>query len=300
MKYLYYPGCSLRSTGRAYEESMLAVFRHMGIELSELEDWNCCGATSYVSIDETRAFTLAARNLSIAERENSKGGDAPLVVPCAACYLVLSKTQHYLNEYPEVHQKVCAALNAAGLKYRGTTAVRHPLDLLVNDIGIDRIASLVKVKLTGIRVASYYGCQIVRPFPGFDHPFYPTSMDRIVKALGAEPIDWDLKTRCCGGSLTGTMPSTGLRLNRIILREAKRKGADAIVTACPLCQFNLECYQDQISRKFKISVDVPPLFFTQLMGLAFGLPEKSLGLKRMFRKPKFMERTWKGGAVAHV
>ncbi len=301
MNYLFYPGCSLRSTGRAFEESMLAVFKVLGISLEELEDWNCCGATSYVSIDETKAFTLAARNLAIAERQGGANGSPTAVVaPCAACYMVLLKTQRYLQDYPDVKREVCGRLQKAGLTYRGTAPVRHPVDIIVNDIGLRRIDDLVRHRLTGVHVASYYGCQIVRPFATFDHPFYPTSMDHIVTALGGEPVDWDLKTRCCGGTLTGTIPDAGLRLNRILLREAQRKGADVIITACPLCQFNLECYQKKINETFGTTMDIPILFFTQLMGLAFGLSERELGIHRLFKKPRFAATAEKGGSAAHV
>ncbi|MFH0990795.1 MAG: heterodisulfide reductase-related iron-sulfur binding cluster [bacterium] len=179
MKYLYYPGCSLRSTGRAYEESMLAVFEALEIELTELKDWNCCGATAYVSIDEMEAFSLAARNLVLAEQQQTNG-QTDLVAPSSACFLVLTKTQRYLESYPEVNKEVTAALAKADLHYQGKTKVRHPLDVLMNDYGIDRIAKKVKLPLKGFKVACYYGCQVVRPFKTFDDPYFPTTMDSLV------------------------------------------------------------------------------------------------------------------------
>jgi heterodisulfide reductase subunit B len=280
---------------------MLAVFRVLGIGLEELEDWNCCGATSYVSIDEVKAFALAARNLAIAERQGAaEGAPTTVLAPCAACYMVLLKTQRYLQDYPDVKADVDGRLRKAGLTYRGTVPVRHPLDIIVNEIGLRRIDDLVKRRLTGIHVASYYGCQIVRPFATFDHAFYPTTMDHIVTALGGEPVDWDLKTRCCGGTLTGTIPDAGLRLNRILLREAQRKGADIIITACPLCQFNLECYQKKINDTFGTSIDIPILFFTQLMGLAFGLSERELGISRLLKKPRLAPVLEEGERTAHA
>ncbi len=274
MNYLYYPGCSLHSTGRAYQESMLSVFRALEIPLNELDDWNCCGATSYFSIDEIQAFALAARNLELAENQ-SGNGNANLVAPCAACYLVLTKTQHYLTQYPDIKAKVNNALDKVGLHYEGKTSVRHPLDVLVNDYGLDKIGKHVKRPLKGLKVACYYGCQVVRPFATFDDAMYPTTMDRLVKSLGAEPIDWPLKTRCCGGSLTGTIQEAGLRLSRALLRDAQRRGADIIVTCCPLCQHNLECYQDRINRKLRENIDIPVAYFTQLIGVALGLSERN-------------------------
>ena len=299
MNYLYYPGCSLHSTGKAYQESMLAVFKALEVPLEELEDWNCCGATSYFSIDETEAFALATRNLELAENQ-SGNGDANLIAPCAACYLVLTKTQHYLTTYPDIKKKVNNALDTVGLHYDGKTKVRHPLDALVNDYGLAKIAKRVKKPLKGLKVACYYGCQVVRPFALFDDPLYPTTMDRLVKALGGEPIDWPLKTRCCGGSLTGTIQEAGLRLSRALLLDAQKRKADIIVTCCPLCQHNLECYQGRINRKMKDHIDLPVAYFTQLMGVALDIPEKELGIGRLFNKPYFVPEESAKGEPVHA
>lgn len=282
MNYLYYPGCSLKSTGRAYEESLLALFRVLGSPLDELDDWNCCGATAYMSISELKAFSLSARNLALAERKQQVTGDTDLVVPCAACYLGLNKTRRYLSEHPDVHRKVNDALGAAGMRYSGNVRVRHPLDVLINDIGLEIITEKLVRPLTGLRVACYYGCQIVRPYAEFDEQHRPTTMDRLLKALGAELVEWPLKTRCCGGSLSGTVQDVGLRLSYILLKEASKRGADVIATACPLCQFNLECYQSNMSRLYESDVQIPVAYFTQLMGMALGIAEKKLGLQRLF------------------
>jgi heterodisulfide reductase subunit B2 len=298
MRYQYFPGCSLKSSGRAYEESLLAVLRALEVPVEELDDWNCCGATAYMAVDEVQAFALAARNLALAEKA-SAGSPAELLAPCAACHLVLLKTQRYLAEHTELHDKVTAGLRAVGLTYGGGVRVRHPLDILVNDLGVERIARRVTHPLQGMKVACYYGCQVLRPFATFDTIHNPTTMDRIVKALGATPVDWPLKTRCCGGTLMGTIPETGLRLNRILLKEAKRRGADTLITVCPLCQFNLECYQEQIGRQFGESVALPVVYLTQLMGMAFGLGERELGLHRLFVPPARVPAAQEGRA-AHV
>ncbi len=299
MKYLYYPGCSLASTGKAYDESMRAVFSALGIELIELEDWNCCGATTYVSIDEKKAFSLAARNLALAEMQNGDGR-VDLIAPCSSCYLVLTKTQHYLAEYEDVKKTVTGALKAAGLEYRGRVNVRHPLDVLVNDFGVAGITKKVKTPLKGLRVASYYGCQVVRPFASFDDALYPQSMDKLMKAIGAEPIEWSLKTKCCGGALTGTIKDAGFRLNQHLLVEATRKKSDVVVTCCPLCQFNLECFQNQINRQFNEKLDIPVLYFTQLIGVALGIPENKLGIQRLFVDPDPVISSKIGGAAVHA
>ena len=287
MRYLYFPGCSLKSTGRAYEESLLPVFEALDSPLVELADWNCCGATAYFSVEESKAFALAGRNIALAEKQTdgyhkSPGGKVDLVAPCSACFLVLLKTMRYLGDYPHVKREVCDSLHDAGLECMGQVAVRHPIDVLVNDIGLPAIRKAVKQQLKGLKVASYYGCQLVRPFATFDHAMYPTTMDTLVEVLGGTPVDWPLKTRCCGGSLTGTITDVGLRLNRILLEEAQKRGADVMITSCPLCQFNLECFQKPINRKLGANVHLPVVFFTQLMGVAFGIDPKTLGLQRLF------------------
>lgn len=297
MTYRYFPGCSLKSSGRAFEESLLAVFRALEVPLQELDDWNCCGATAYMAVDEGQAFTLAARNLALAEQEDPS---ADVVAPCAACYLVLLKTQRYVAQHPELRERVAKSLRAVGLTYAGTSRVRHPLDVLLNDIGLQRISQGVKNKLTGLKVASYYGCQIIRPFATFDSTYNPTSMDRLVAALGATPVDWPLKTRCCGGTLIGTIPEAGQRLTRILLKEATRRGADVMVTVCPLCQFNLECYQNEINRRFQDTLRMPVMYLTQLIGQAFGLSESALGLQRLFVPPARVPAVQEGGKAAHA
>lgn len=275
MKYSYFPGCSLKGLGRAYEESLLPVMRHLGIELEELPDWNCCGATAYMAVDEAKACVLAARNLALAEMH----GGGQLMAPCAACYLVLNKTKHYFRDYPAMKAKIDHALSVVGLQYKGDTPVRHPLDILLNDVGLEAVKQKVKRPLTGLKVAPYYGCQMVRPYSTFDDQYNPTTMDRLLEALGASVIRYPLKTKCCGGSLTGTVPEAGIRMVYILLNEARKRGADCLATVCPLCQFNLDAYHAQVTREYG-NVVVPTVYFTQLMGLAFGLDERELGLNR--------------------
>ena len=275
MKYTYYPGCSLRGTGRAYEESLLAVFRELGVELEELDDWNCCGATTYMSYDEVQSYALAARNLSLATKT---GND--LMAPCAACYLALHKTQYYVRDYPWIGQIVDHALDTIGLPRDISAKVRHPLDILLNDVGVDAIKAKVTHSLNGLKVAPYYGCQIVRPYALFDDQRNPTSMDRLLEACGAEIVDYPIKTLCCGGSQKGTLPEVGLdRIGRL-LAGAAHGGAELIATVCPLCQFNLEAFQDEASNAHRYHV--PILYFTQLLAVAFGIPLKEAGFQRSF------------------
>lgn len=275
MKYAYFPGCSLKGTGKAYEESLVPVMKHLGVELQELDDWNCCGATAYMAVDEGKACAAAARNLAIAE----KAGLGQVLAPCSACYLVLNKAQHYLQDYPALRQTVTNALGSVGLKCSGHIPVRHPLDILTNDVGLDAIKQKVTRPLKGLKVAPYYGCQIVRPYATFDDQANPVTMDRLIEALGATVVKWPLKTKCCGGSLTGTLPEAGLRLSYILLKEALKRGADVIATVCPLCQFNLDAYHGKIAAQWE-PVRVPTVYFSQLMGLAFNLPDHQVVLNR--------------------
>ncbi|MCF7709490.1 MAG: CoB--CoM heterodisulfide reductase iron-sulfur subunit B family protein [Verrucomicrobia bacterium] len=275
MKYAYFPGCSLKGMGRAYEESLLPVMKKLGVEFNELEDWNCCGATAYMAVDEVKACVLASRNLAIAER----AGNKEMVAPCSACYLVLNKAKHYFNESPIMAGKVKRALKTADMEYSGDVDIRHPLDILTNDIGIDEIKKHVTHPLKGLKVATYYGCQIVRPYSTFDDQNNPQTMDRLIEALGAEVVHYPLKTKCCGGSLTGTLPEAGLRLCYILLNEAIKQGADVIATVCPLCQFNLDAYHDKIKAQWG-PARIPVVYFSQLMGLAYGMSEKKVGLQR--------------------
>lgn len=275
MKYAYFPGCSLKGTGRAYEESLLPVLKHLGVELQELDDWNCCGATAYMAVDEGKACVAAARNLAIAE----KTGLQQVLAPCSACYLVLNKAQHYMHDYPAMRELVQRALGVVRLSCHCDTPVRHPLDVLLNDVGLEAVKQKVVRPLKGLKVAPYYGCQIVRPYATFDDQANPTSMDRLLEALGATVVRWPLKTKCCGGSLTGTLPEAGLRLSYILLKEAIKRGADVIATVCPLCQFNLDAYHPKIAARWE-PVPIPTVYFSQLMGLAFGLPAEQVVLNR--------------------
>ena len=277
MKYAYYPGCSLEKTQRGYDQSVREVFKALDQELLEIEDWNCCGATVYMSVKETVSLAVSARNLALAEK---MGLD--VVAPCSSCYTVLSKTKRVLNEMPKMHKDVNEALAEGGLSYAGTTRIRHPLDILMNDIGIDAILKKSKRSLNGLKVAPYYGCQIVRPEKGFDDQENPMLLDRMFSKCGADIVYFPMKVRCCGGMLMTTFEEAALKLNKELLACAHGNGSDAIVTTCPLCHFNLEAYQDKINRMYGTHFNMPVLYFTQLLGLVLGVPMKKLGLDSSF------------------
>ena len=272
--YTYYPGCSLSSTNRAYDISTRNVAKVLGVEMRELEDWNCCGATAYTAIREKRSFVLSARNLALAEKE---GGQ--LITVCAGCYLALHKTNQYLAENAELRKDIRAALQSGGEDYNGGVQVRHFLDVVTRDLGEETVRQHVVAPLKGLKVAPYYGCQITRPFGEIDDPDFPTAMHRMLDWIGAEPLEFGLSTKCCGGMLMTTTPDTALDLVGHILAEANRIGADCIATACPLCQINLEAYQKKACRKVKGECRMPVLYFTQLLGLSLGLEPGQVALK---------------------
>ena len=280
--YTYFPGCSCSSEGgaRAYNWSIQAVSKALDIELIELDDWNCCGSTPSGSVDELGAFCMAARDLALAEKSG-----LDMVTPCSACYVILNRTNSYLKQYPKLKAKVDEALTAGGLAYHGTVRARHALDVFTSDIGDDAIKSKLKKPLSGLKVAPYYGCQVVRPKLGFDHPEQPQSLDKLITSLGGEPTPFPLKTHCCGGSLIITEEDMALDLTRKILDCASSNGAECLVTVCPLCQTNLDAYQSRVNSKFKTNYKLPVLFFTQLIGIALGIEGKTLGLNTNIVSP---------------
>lgn len=284
--YLYYPGCSLKGTGIAYEESLLTTFRLLEIPIKELPDWNCCGATAYMSVSEPSATLMAARNLALARQTGSRD----LLAPCNACYLALRKSQDLVIHHPQISRAVERFLEQAGLPHLDSVRVRHPLEVLYTDVGIGRLRELTTRRLQGVRMACYYGCQAVRPYGEVDSPHDPTRMDEILKAVGVDVVEYTLKTKCCGGSLTGTIHDVGVRLNYILLKEAMRQGAQAIVTICPLCQFNLDAYQAEIRKQTGESIDMPVLYLTQVVGWALGGSFRELGLHRAISGKKLIEQ----------
>ncbi len=277
-EYLFYPGCSMESSAKAYQASLEAVCKPLGIDLKEIEDWNCCGASEYLSLHLMPAYALVARNLALAERQAN--GNRTLMAACSMCYLNLSKADHYMAEDKAFSAKVNAALSAGGLTYDpGTLVVRHILDVMVNEIGLDKIKEKVVKPLTGLRVAPYIGCLLARPdynghLSDTEHPY---ELDDLLKALGAEVIDFPLKTSCCGGHMTQIGPATAFELIRRLISSADQYKADVMVALCPMCQMNLDAFQGQMNSYFHTNYHMPIVFFTQLMGLAFGEKAEKLG-----------------------
>jgi heterodisulfide reductase subunit B len=273
-RFAYFPGCSLHSTAKEYGDSTTAVCQALGIELEEIPDWSCCGATSAHSTSHELAVALPARNLGLAER---MGLD--IVAPCAACYNRLKSAEAVMKNGGSLPEKINASLEA---KYTGGIAVRPLAEPLSAPETLERLPELVKKPLGGMKVACYYGCLLVRPpkVLGFDDPEAPRSLDNIVRAIGAEPVEWHYKTECCGASFSLTRVDLVHKMTHDILLRAKMAGADAIACACPLCQANLDMRQKEIERHYETSFNLPVFYITELMAMAMELP----GAKGCFGK----------------
>jgi heterodisulfide reductase subunit B len=273
VKYAYYPGCSLEKNSAAYDVSVRAVADLLGIKLMEIDDWNCCGATEYFSQNELVACSVIARNLALVDSQLDQ-----VVAPCAACYLNLKKVDKLMAEDAKMNAKIGEALGAGGLKYKaGRLAVRHFLDVIYTDIGEAAVRDKVVRPLTGLRVAAYYGCQWVRPLDGVDNPEYPMKMDELFKWLGAEVVDYPVKAHCCGGHMTQISEPQAFELIRRLLASAVEYRADLILCMCPMCQLNMDGYQARVNATFNTNFQVPIIFFTQMLGVAFGLDPAKLG-----------------------
>jgi heterodisulfide reductase subunit B len=275
--YSYFPGCSLEKMALSYHQSTMETTRELGFELVELEDWNCCGATTYFHVDELLAYSLVTRNLAMAEKA---GHD--LVAPCSACYKNAYFTNAYLKEDPDLADHINYALEADNLKYSGNIEVKHLMEIFVDDKGLEEIGSKVTHPLSGLRVAPYYGCQIVRPKKDDEDVENPQFFEQLMTAIGATPVDFTYKVRCCGGSLIITSREAALTMVRDLLQNAQDSEAEVIATACPLCQTNLEIYQMQVNQEFGTDFSIPVMYFTQLLGLSLGLPPKKLGIGTEF------------------
>jgi heterodisulfide reductase subunit B len=276
-EYAYFPGCSLEKMAVSYNMSTKETARKLGIKLNEIEDWNCCGATTYFYIDELLAYTLCARNLAIAEKTG-----LDVVAPCSACYKNMYFTVAHLNRDPDLAEHVNFALEEDNLHFTGDINVKHLIEVFCQDVGPEELKNKVTKPLTGVRVAPYYGCQIVRPQKEKEDVEQPKFFEDMLSAIGATPVNYPLKMRCCGGSLMISSRTAALSMVRNLLQSAVDSQAAVIATACPMCQVNLECYQQQVNQEFGTNFSMPILYFTQLVGLAMGVPEKKLGFGKEF------------------
>lgn len=272
-KFAYYPGCSLESLSLSYHQSAIESTSALDIELKEIEDWNCCGATAYFHADELLAHTLVARNLAIAEKDG-----LDFVAPCSACYKNAYFTNQQLHEEPDLADHINYALEEDNLHLDGTINVKHLMEVFIDDIGLEQVESKSIHPLEGLRVAPYYGCQLVRPRKDGENVENPQFFEELLSAIGAEPVDFGTKMRCCGGSLIMTNREAALDMVFQLLLDAAKQETDVIATICPLCNVNLEAYQKQVNQEYKTEFKIPVMYFTQLVGIALGIDPKKLGI----------------------
>ncbi|MDK1031522.1 MAG: CoB--CoM heterodisulfide reductase iron-sulfur subunit B family protein [Planctomycetia bacterium] len=273
MKYAYYPGCSLHATAVDYDESTQAVAEALGIELVEVPDWSCCGSTPAHCTDELLAAALPAKNLLAAKTISND-----VVVCCSACFSRFKFAQKHIEEKEQLRARLSEMLpidELEGIK------VRHFLDVLANDVGMEKIAETKRRDL-GLKVACYYGCLLTRPpkVTEFDDAEAPHSMDDLLTAAGMEAAPWPFKTECCGATFSLTRTDIVVRLAAEILQMAKDAGADCISVACPLCHANLDLRQQDVEKALGVEYRIPVFYFTQLLGLAFGVESRKLGIQR--------------------
>ncbi|MGM0644277.1 MAG: CoB--CoM heterodisulfide reductase iron-sulfur subunit B family protein [Thermodesulfobacteriota bacterium] len=285
MKYNYYPGCSLQASAVEYDASTRAVMDALGIELLDIGDWNCCGATAAEPVSRLLSYALPARNIALFE-QNSQ---ADILVPCSACYLNLKKVEVDRKKNRELSARIDEVLEEENLVLEDPPGVRHLLDVISNDIKPGVIADRVTHELSGLRIAPYYGCQALRPYKVFDDPEEPESMEPVIRACGAEVFEWGSGAKCCGASNMNTKKESAEVLVQNILEDAR--GADAIVTICPMCQLNLDGFQAGISRKAGLDLSISVIYLPQLIGLALGLSTRDLMLnKNLALKPDFTKK----------
>lgn len=281
MKIGFYPGCSLKGTSSEYAQSTLALAKAFGIELVEIEDWNCCGATAAHNLNHELATALPARILALAEKQ----GLTEVVVPCAACYNRLAVSQHEMNENSELKQKVSDILQ---MPVSGSIQILNVMQFIDKYIA-DKIEDKI-VKPFEHKVVCYYGCLLVRPqnILKFDRLEDPQSMDILMKKIGADSMDWGYKTECCGAGFSVSRTDIVAKLSGRIVKDASDRGAEAIIVACPMCQSNLDMRRPHINSYLKKEINTPVLYITQAIGLAVGVSKEDLGLKKLFVTPAFV------------
>jgi heterodisulfide reductase subunit B len=290
-EYSFYPGCSSQKAASAsnYQVSVSAMCEELDIQLNEIPDWNCCSASiGYAEGGELPRLALSARNLALSEQANP-GQD--VVATCAACWLATKETQERLHGDDALMEETNQALAEAGLNVKADQKIRHMVEVLIEDFGYDALGKHVKKPLEGIKIAGYVGCQTNRPFgidgESFENPKY---LDKLVETMGADPVNnYDKKVSCCGGALAFSEPEKSQALIKDIIEAAYDGGADMIVTPCPVCQMNVEVYQDHINQKYNTKFKMPVVYYSTLMSVAYGKSAKEAGLDGQIIRAKQLE-----------
>jgi succinate dehydrogenase / fumarate reductase cytochrome b subunit len=275
MRYAFFPGCVLEGAASEAREATVRIARSLGIELVELPGWTCCGASHAQDVDELAALAINARNLALAEKMG-----LPLLTACSTCTLMLRKAKAALDG--GLKDKVNGLLAEAGMSYAGTATVSHLLWALVRDYGLEKLQAKVTQPLTGLKVAGYYGCHLLRPpqVMDFEDHVRPRSLAALITALGAEPVELAAARKCCGFHAVFPAERDAFRMTGAINADAVAAGADCIVTPCPLCQMQLDMRQPEGKAATGTAEDMPVLHLAQLVGLALGMTGSELGLGR--------------------
>lgn len=275
MKLTYYPGCTLKANAKNFEDSALCSLRELGIEVQELGRWNCCGTVYSLATDDLIHHLAPIRNLIRTKETNS---DAVMTL-CAMCYNTLKRANERVRKDPAGLEKIHKFMDEEKISYQGDVRVLHLLEILRDDIKLENIAKKVTKPLQGLKIACYYGCLLVRPKDiGLDDVENPTILEKLMAALGANPVDFPHKTECCGAYQTVDKPQTVARKTFQILTSAMERGAEAVVVACPLCAFNLDHRQKRTVQLYPEFKNLPIFYFTQMLAIALGCPEESLRL----------------------
>jgi len=283
MKISYYPGCTLKSNAKNFEDSTLCSLKELGLEVEELKRWNCCGTVYSLAADDLIHHLASIRNLI---RVKESGSDSVLTL-CAMCYNTLKRVNERIKADPESLTKIHKFMDEEKIAYAGDIRIRHLLELLRDDIKLDTIAQRVRRPLKGLKVASYYGCLLVRPKEiGLDDPENPMILEHLMAALGAQPVDFPYKTECCASYQTVDKPEVVAERTYRILNSAREQGAEVVAVSCPLCAFNLDHRQKETARLYPEFKTMPVLYFTQLLATALGCAEKDLRLDLHYIDPK--------------
>lgn len=283
MKISYYPGCTLKSNAKNFEDSTLCSLKHLGIEVEELPRWNCCGTVFSLATDDLIHHVAPIRNLIRVKESNSD----KVMTLCAMCYNTLKRANERLKADPEALDKINNFMYRENIDYAGDVSILHLLELLRDEIKFETIAEYVQKPLKNLKVASYYGCLLVRPKEiGFDDVENPTILENLTMILGAEPIDFPFKTECCAAYQTVDKPEIVADRTYQILTSAQSQGAEVVIVSCPLCAFNLDHRQKETVKKYSEFKNIPILYFTQLMAVAFGCPEQDLRFDLHYIDPK--------------
>ncbi len=278
LTFSYFPGCSAESTGSSFTQSMNYVAEKIGMKLEEIDDWCCCGTSAARITNDDLKHALPTRSLALSEQQHP---GMPVIASCAACYSVLKEAQVYAAESEENLAHVNSLID---MDYHASIDVTNILEVLVQPDVQEKVVAALKTKLNGAKLACYYGCLLVRPTEvvQFDNPENPTKMEGLLNACGAECVDWSFKTECCGASNHIVSPKAARKAVERIFRNAKANGADAIVTACPLCWLNLDMREDQVNSEMGTDYHLPVYYFTELIAMAMGATADEAGLKKHF------------------